>query len=360
VYDGTTWGALQFATAESNPDNLIAVSADHGVLFLLGERTTEIWGPSGTTTVWQRIGASGIEWGLAAKWSFDRFGDDEIFLAQNRMGQFEVIRLSGFNVTPVGSPDVIHDMNELFTTVLFQGQSVSSQATAFSYMVDRHLFYQINFPTKSYLYDGTENTWQEVSSWNSGNGGRHYADIHYSIVGASFVSDYRGTAASGYSPTGANRSIYLLDVDAYTDERATLAVEGFTPVVGEPILREWETKHVFANLDRMSITEFGIEMEAGVGLPSDVTFAIFDNGNHGGSVPVGAGSGGQNPRIMLNWSKDGGFTWGNEIWQSFGLIGGYLTRCIWRSLGLSRDFVFRVRTMEPVKVVISNVYLDAS
>ena len=32
---GHAWDALQFATAESNPDNLSFVSADHGVLYLL-------------------------------------------------------------------------------------------------------------------------------------------------------------------------------------------------------------------------------------------------------------------------------------------------------------------------------------
>ena len=133
VYDGTTWNALQFATAESNPDNLVAVSADHGILFLLGERTIEFWGPSGTTSVFQRISGAVAEWGLAAKWSFDRFGDDEIFLAQNRMGQFEVITVQGMNVVSVGSPDVINSMN---AQVTMGGFASLQQVTGFSYMLD--------------------------------------------------------------------------------------------------------------------------------------------------------------------------------------------------------------------------------
>ena len=42
-YDGLTWDALNFATAESNPDNLQAVVADKGYLALLGTSSIELW-----------------------------------------------------------------------------------------------------------------------------------------------------------------------------------------------------------------------------------------------------------------------------------------------------------------------------
>src|ERR1700674_4948605 len=62
LYDGTTWNGLQFATAESNPDDLVAVYSNQGVLYLFGQVTIEFWSASGDTAVWRRIGGSGIEW----------------------------------------------------------------------------------------------------------------------------------------------------------------------------------------------------------------------------------------------------------------------------------------------------------
>jgi hypothetical protein len=40
LYDALTWNALSFATAESNPDNLVGVFADHGGVMLFGSFTT--------------------------------------------------------------------------------------------------------------------------------------------------------------------------------------------------------------------------------------------------------------------------------------------------------------------------------
>jgi len=58
------------------------------------------------------------------------------------------------------------------------------------------------------------------------------------------------------------------------------------------------------------------------------------------------------PQIMLQVSRDGGYTYGREMWTSFGAIGQYLRRAEWRRLGVSRSFVFKFRVTDPVKVVI--------
>jgi hypothetical protein len=60
------------------------------------------------------------------------------------------------------------------------------------------------------------------------------------------------------------------------------------------------------------------------------------------------------PQIMAQWSKDGGHTWGSEIWQSLGAIGAYRVRAVWRMLGLGRDWLFRLRVTDAIKVVIIN------
>ena len=47
LYAGATWDALDFATAESNPDNLIRVQEDHGDVVLFGDISTEFWSNMG-------------------------------------------------------------------------------------------------------------------------------------------------------------------------------------------------------------------------------------------------------------------------------------------------------------------------
>jgi hypothetical protein len=61
---------------------------------------------------------------------------------------------------------------------------------------------------------------------------------------------------------------------------------------------------------------------------------------------------GSNPQIMLQVSRDGGFTYGNEMWTSFGRMGEYNKRAEWRRLGVSRNFVFKFRITDPVKVIL--------
>lgn len=41
LYDGLNWDALDFATAESDPDNIVRVMTEAGQLVIYGERTTE-------------------------------------------------------------------------------------------------------------------------------------------------------------------------------------------------------------------------------------------------------------------------------------------------------------------------------
>jgi hypothetical protein len=67
-------------------------------------------------------------------------------------------------------------------------------------------------------------------------------------------------------------------------------------------------------------------------------------------VGVGIVSGaGSDPKVMLQWSDDGGYTWSNELWVSMGKLGERKVRAMWRRLGKSRDRVFRVTITDPVK-----------
>ena len=300
-YNGLTWDALDYATAESNPDNLVRAIADHGELILMGEVSTEFWVNSGGLDFpYTRSGAA-IEWGLAARWSLAKFDNSLIWLGKNRMGEVQVVRLNGYTPQRVSTFDI---------ETIFNSYGSVADATGFSYLLNGHPFYQINFTAAnaSWLYDGASNCWSELKSGT----GRHRAEIAANYLNRTIVCDYL------------NGNIYNLDSDAYTDN-------------GDMIVSELVGKHVFSELERYSISELQVDMEAGVGLAT------------------GQGS---DPQMMLSVSKDGGHTWGAERWVSMGKIGKYMQRAKWNRLGQARNWTFRIRISDPVKRVLMGAYVS--
>lgn len=294
LYDGLAWDALDFATAESDPDNLVRVFAEGGQVVMFGEKTSEFWGDSGgVDAAFSRIQGGAIEWGLAARWSLAKFMDSLIFLRKNRLGQTQVCVMSGSTSVPVSNTQVDQQIGSYGDV---------SDATGLSYMINGHPFYQINFPSAnvSWLYDGQSKAWSKLTS----SAGRDKAEIAVQLLG----NIYATASDSG--------KLYLLDPDVFTSD-------------GEMIEREFVSRHQSTG-DYLHMPEMWLEMESGVGLQT------------------GQGS---DPQIMLQISKDGGKTYGNELWRSFGAVGKYLTRARWTNLGRARDWIFKFRVTDPVKTV---------
>lgn len=299
--DGSTYDALDFANAESNPDFLNAVFVDHGELILFGDITSEFWTNSGTPDFpLSYQGSATIEWGLAARWSIAKFKDSLIFLARNRLGQVQVIVLNGYTPQVVSGVDMGFIINEY---------AAVEDATAFSYMLNDHPMYQINFPTpgKSWLFDGSTGAWTELQS----EGSRDRGEIGSIYLNKYMVSDYE------------NGNIYEIRGEALTEN-------------GINITRSITTRHVFDE-EYVGIGRIILDIEPGVGLIS------------------GQGS---DPQIMLEVSRDGGHTWGQQIWRSAGKIGRYNARALWNRVGVSLDHVYRFTMTDPVKWVILGAWLD--
>jgi hypothetical protein len=218
--------------------------------------------------------------------------DSVIFLARNKLGAAQVVMLSGSNPIPVSD-----DINETIAGY------TTSNATGLAYTVEGHPFYQINFPTDnvSWVYDGLTKRWHKAQY---GLSGRHRAEIAVVFDNAPYVTDY------------ANGKLYHLDPETFTDD-------------GQVIVREFVSRHQKAP-GWSRFAQLWIDMEAGVGLQS------------------GSGS---DPQVMLQISRDGGKTWGAELWRGFGRVGEYTARAVWNRLGRARDWVFKVRVTDPVRAV---------
>lgn len=293
LYDGMSWDALDFATAESDPDDLVRVRVNTGILNLFGSKTTEFWGASGAADFpLARIGSAAIEWGLYARYSLAKFEGGFAFLARNQFGSLQVCLLKGMTAAPISTAEV-----ETQIATYTNAQN----ATGLAYMVAGHPFYQLNFTEAnvSWVYDARENEWHKAQYSTAG---RHRAEIQIPLGGKTYVTDY------------AVGKLYRLDLETYTDD-------------GQMIVSEFVSRHQKTG----ALTRFAslwLEMEQGVGLQT------------------GQGS---DPQVMLQISRDGGMTWGGELWRSIGAVGKYTVRAIWNRLGQARNWTFRVRVTDPVK-----------
>ena len=61
---------LSFASKFTGPDNLVSLVCDHGQVYLLGEKTSEVWADTGTFPFpFQRIPGSSSEHGISSAFS---------------------------------------------------------------------------------------------------------------------------------------------------------------------------------------------------------------------------------------------------------------------------------------------------
>lgn len=298
-YDGFYWDPLMYASKEAYTDNLSAVTVDNGCLVLVGPISQEYWQNTGAFPFpFERIAGSPTDIGVAARFSIARCNGRLMYLARTRRGGLSVVHIQNYQPQAASTPDLDY---------LLSQYANPGDAVAFSYRQNGHEFYQISFQSEgvTWLFDATTDAWSVLQS---GAETRHYANRGTQYFNQMIVTDYR------------NGNLYVLDPQTYTDN-------------GELIARELITPHFFASssFNKLHIYRLRLDMAQGVGL---------------------ADGQGQNPQAMLQVSRDGGFTYGNEMWTSFGAQGEYLKRAEWRRLGVSRSYVFKFRITDPVKVIL--------
>ena len=298
--NGVDWEAADIGIPESNHDGIVRVFADHGELVIFGDVSTEFWTNTGATDFpFAPLKSSTAEWGLAAPWSLCRFNDSLACLVKNRMGQVSVARFEGYIPRVISTPDLDEIINSYTTT---------GDATAYSYMLGGHPMYQLNFPSEgaSWLYDGLANHWSPLKSFGIT---RQRNEIGVNYLNKTIVSDYT------------NGKLYTLRGDVYTENGESIERELISGPIASP------------ELERFSIDRFRIDMETGIGLAT------------------GQGS---NPQVMLSVSRDGGYSFGAEMWRTAGAIGDYKRRVEWRRLGYCDQAVFKLRMTDPVKFAAVN------
>ena len=299
--DGLSWDALDFASAESSPDPIQRVYNDNRQLVLFGTVTTEFHNNSGNAEEPFTRSATN-EWGLAAKWSVAKIKDSIIYLGQNRMGKTQIIALNGY------TPDIVS--NYEMSSIIDSYGDVSN-AIGHSFMEGGHPFYVISFPTveKTWLFDAATKLFSELTSGITE--GQYRGLFSNNYLGNTLIYDFE------------NGNIYKTNPDTYSDN-------------GSMIVGELISRHLFER-EYQAVSLLQLEMESGTGLIS------------------GQGS---DPQAMLQVSHDGGNTFGNEMWESFGKIGVYAQTVEFWQLGCAKDMTFKIRITDPVKRVVTGAWIE--
>lgn len=301
LYDGLAWAALDFTRVNATAGRLQRIFSDHGELIAFQDIATSFYGNTGALDFpFARIQGAEAEWGLAARYSVVKFDDSVAFLCKNRMGEVIVGKLSGHAVTQISNPDMDKIIN---------GYAVISDAVGMAYMLGGHPMYQINFPSAGYSwsYDSTTHIWSKRKS----------AGISRQLCerGAPYLS-----------------KIVFSDYDLgrlYKLNPASLTENG-SPIEAEIIGEHWDRE-----LSWLNIKKIRLDIEVGT--------QEFD----------ASGS-----NVMLQISRDGGKTYGFEMWKSCGKLGDYTRTVEWRRLGSSRRLNCKFRITDPLRRIVTGVYLN--
>lgn len=312
LLDGTQIDALDFASAEGSPDNIVSIIADHREIWAFGTNTVEVWYDAGGADFpLARVQGAFNEIGCIAPYSVAKLDNGLFWLGADARGRGIVYRSNGYTGTRISTHAVEWQLQE-YTDL--------SDAVAYTYQQDGHAFYVLNFPTANttWVYDVATQGWHERAGFVDGQFTRHRANTQMAFSNEIAVGDYE------------NGNLYAYDLTVYSDN-------------GQPQkwLRSWRALAAGQNnLKRSAHHTLQLDCETGVG-----TLTHTD------------------PQVMLRWSDDGGHTWSNEHWVSMGAMGQFGRRAIWRRLGMTmklRDRVYEVSGTDPVKIAILGAELRAS
>jgi hypothetical protein len=307
VDNARVYDALNFASAESFPDNIVGHIVDHRELWLAGEESIEIWLPApGGDQVYQRNSGATIEVGCASTHSLQQIDNTVVWIGRDKQGQGIVWMAGGGNgYTPqrISTNDIEDDLASVGDL---------SGAWAWTYQDAGQTFYVLQVPglDTTWVWDASIRKWHERAEYSGGMLEQWRATCHMFAFGRHIVGDEEGR-------------LYELTPWEYT-------------YAGSPIYREWTSPH--QSTPSRSRVFFGT-------LNLDITAGETDSG--------------LNPKMEMRYSNDGGYTWGAWVPRSTGRIGEYGRRVKWDRLGHGRGRVWQFRTTDDAKVSILGMSVDS-
>lgn len=314
--NGLVYGALDFGSAEADPDKITGIHVNKNILYVAGEITTEPFQNIGVVAgdfPFQRIGGALIQKGVAAKFSLIDYDNGFAFVGGGENESPAVYRASGGSVSKISTGAVDNELRQL-----------------------------------------TETQVQAVFCTTDNIGGGNFLNVH--LPGKVFSFDSVATALAG-------KLIWFerTSKDEF-GRQTTWRVNDIVTAYGKTIVTDNQSGRI-GNLDIDVYTEYGVSIKS--------TVATQPFTNQGNPLVVSevelscaAGYGnivdpGSDPVVSREYSDDGGFTWSNSTDRSLGKQGEYRKRQIWRGEGMmTHSRVYRFTIDAPVKKAIMKFTAD--
>jgi len=302
----TDWDALDFASAEANPDNTVGLYVVQRQVYLLGAVTTEIWENDGTTP-FSRIPGGLIETGCAAKYSPIKYGDSLLWINQD----WEVVQFTGTQFKKISGR---YDQEiQSFTTV--------SDCIGGLVKKDGQTYCVFQFPTenRTLVYDPALEDWSEWGVWDSNAGEWISYDFRASARDINTGQTFIGKERAGV--------IACLDSNSRVDMTGAATSEPFK------FLRQT------GFIDNGSSQKKRLEKLA------------F-------RAKRGADGLTTNPKLMLRYRNNGSSQWSNTREIDLGAVGETSHQIKLFRLGIYESRQFEISATDDMSIVLSNAEAD--
>jgi len=276
VDDADDISALDFATAEGDPDELVGIRAHLQELRVFGASSMEVWADTGDATAPFRrnrgavvpIGCIGVN--TIASLDNDLIWVDDAGVVRGGSG-YQGNRISHFGVEE---------------SIRATSDKSTIEALAYHYL--GHAFYVLSGPDWTWKYNRTTGRWFQKYSYGE------------SRWRGSKVEEFAGKIIVGDSEVG---NLYEISRTTYDE-------------AGSPLVFKVRSAPMHAFPSRICVDRLYADFVTGVGINSTSTHL-------------------SDPQVGLRYSDDGGRTWSNQRLKSLGAIGKYSTRVVWDGLGVT-------------------------
>ena len=304
--DPFTYDALEFGSAEINPDKIVALHVNHNELFVPGAETIELFdNVGGAGFPFQRINGANIQKGVHAKFSLVEFDNTFCFAGGGLNEKTAIWKVTGSSSATKISTDAIDSEIQKFTRDEIESAFALTSARRGQFLA-YFTFESERIPSRTFVYNATASALSGGSIWFELQTGLD--DNRFSVQ--SIVSVY-GKLLVGDQSTGI---IGELDDNTFT-------------YYGDPIFRRMQTAPFSQDGLPIFSGEFEATFESGVGLNNGI-----------------------DPVVLLSYSDNGGRVFKGDFARGIGKIGEYGQQTVWNRQGrfpVSRSVQLTVT--DPVK-----------
>ena len=315
--DGSSWNSLNKFTAETSPDNVLAIAVTKEELWVLGEKSMEPWFNEGNAPPGSpfslRKGLS-ISIGIKAIHSVINVNDSLFWLDSRgyivQAGNSAYVRdnNTGYNLNIISTPAITEELKK-YTTL--------TDCVATSYIDKGNIMIQWSFPAnkKTWVWNTFTKEWHENLYYNTA-----LAEFEHSLFQfASEVGDK--TFVSGVR----SGKLYCFSSD-YQDNN------------GIQIRRQRSIPFIYMKEDiKKIITINQLALKVGVS-----------------QFPVTGDY--QDLNIGMRYSIDGGRTWSSMLWRTVNQYDDIVT---WNLLGTAMRWLFLFEMSDPISAALLDASIEA-